>query len=66
VRVERQGSLVWQGGVASLRRFREDAREVQSGLDCGVVLAGFDSFEIGDLLVASEQVMRAESRALAS
>jgi translation initiation factor IF-2 len=60
VRVERAGSVLWQGGVASLRRFREDAREVQSGLDCGVVLAGFDQFEVGDLLVASEEVAQAE------
>jgi translation initiation factor IF-2 len=67
VRVERAGSVLWQGAVASLRRFREDVREVQSGLDCGVVLAGFDQFEIGDLLVASEEVAEAsEPRALAS
>jgi translation initiation factor IF-2 len=54
VRVEREGNVVWQGGVASLRRFREDVREVREGLDFGLVLAGFDSFEVGDLLVASE------------
>jgi translation initiation factor IF-2 len=54
VRVEREGSTVWQGGVASLRRFREDVREVREGLDFGLVLAGFDAFEVGDLLVASE------------
>jgi translation initiation factor IF-2 len=66
VRVERAGDVLWQGGVASLRRFREDVREVQSGLDCGVVLAGFDQFEIGDLLVALEEVASAEPHALAS
>jgi translation initiation factor IF-2 len=67
VRVERAGSVVWQGGVASLRRFREDVREVQSGLDFGAVLAGFDQFEIGDLLIASEETStRAEARAFAS
>jgi translation initiation factor IF-2 len=62
VRVERAGSVLWQGGVASLRRFREDVREVQSGLDCGVVLAGFDQFEIGDGLVAFEEVAEREPR----
>jgi translation initiation factor IF-2 len=68
VRVEREGILVWQGGVASLRRFREDVREVREGLDFGLVLAGFDSFEIGDLLVATEleAPARAEPHALAS
>jgi translation initiation factor IF-2 len=66
VRVERAGSVLWQGGLASLRRFREDVREVQSGLDCGAVLAGFDQFEIGDALVALEEVAQTEPRALAS
>jgi translation initiation factor IF-2 len=54
VRVERAGSVVWQGGVASLRRFKEDVREVHEGADFGIVLAGFDQFEVGDVLVASE------------
>jgi len=53
LRVERAGALVWQGKIASLRRFRDDAREVREGVDCGIVLDGFDQFEIGDLLVAS-------------
>jgi translation initiation factor IF-2 len=66
VQVQRGSDVVWQGGVASLRRFRDDVREVQSGLECGVVLAGFDQFEIGDLLVASEEVARSEPHALAS
>jgi translation initiation factor IF-2 len=67
VRVERAGGVLWQGGIASLRRFREDVREVQSGLECGVVLAGFDQFEVGDVLVALEEVAWTEpqSRALA-
>ncbi|HEU4583815.1 MAG TPA: translation initiation factor IF-2 [Polyangiaceae bacterium] len=53
LRVERAGARVWQGNIASLRRFRDDAREVREGFDCGIVLDGFDQFEIGDLLVAS-------------
>jgi translation initiation factor IF-2 len=54
LRVERAGSVVWQGGVASLRRFKEDVREVHEGADFGIVLAGFDQFEVGDVLVAFE------------
>jgi translation initiation factor IF-2 len=53
VRVERAGQLVWRGNIASLRRFREDVREVRDGADCGIVLNGFDQFEIGDVLVAA-------------
>jgi translation initiation factor IF-2 len=65
VQVRRGSDVVWQGGVASLRRFRDDVREVPSGLECGVVLAGFDQFELGDVLVASEQVAQGEPQALA-
>jgi translation initiation factor IF-2 len=66
VQVLRGSDVVWQGGVASLRRFRDDVREVQSGLECGVVLAGFDLFGIDDVLVASEEVASNEPHALAS
>ena len=69
IRVERAGSVVWQGGVASLRRFRDDVREVAAGVDCGVVLAGFSDLEIGDVLVAIETAApaaRPAAHALAS
>jgi translation initiation factor IF-2 len=62
LRVERAGAVVWQGNIASLRRFREDVREVRDGLDCGIVLDGFDAFEIGDVLVASVVERTAPSR----
>jgi translation initiation factor IF-2 len=68
VRVERAGSVLWQGAVASLRRFREDVREVREGVECGIVLDGFAAFEIGDVLVATElgSASRFEAPALAS
>ena len=53
LRVERAGALVGQGNIASLRRFREDVREVRDGHECGIVIGGFDQFEVGDLLIAS-------------
>ena len=54
--------------VASLRRFREDVREVREGVECGIVLAGFADFEIGDVLVATEvgSATRLDAPALAS
>jgi len=54
LRLERAGNVLWQGGLTSLRRFREDVREVAEGLECGIVLAGFSELEPGDVLVASE------------
>ena len=54
LRLERAGDVLWQGSALSLRRFREDVREVAEGFDCGIVLAGFSELEPGDVLVASE------------
>jgi translation initiation factor IF-2 len=50
VRVMRDGHVVWEGRVRTLKRFKEDVREVQSGYDCGVGLDGFDAFQEGDVL----------------
>jgi translation initiation factor IF-2 len=54
VRVVRSGQVIWDGEVASLRRYTEDVREVREGFECGIALAGFDAFEIGDKLVCYE------------
>lgn len=50
VRVHRAGTVIFNGQVASLRRFKEDVREVNAGLECGVGVEGFDDFAIGDIL----------------
>jgi len=50
VRVTRGGEVVAESDVSSLRRFKDDAREVQSGYECGITLANFDSFQEGDVL----------------
>jgi len=50
VRVRRDDQVLFDGAVASLRRFKEDVREVSTGMECGVSLDGFDDFEVGDTL----------------
>jgi translation initiation factor IF-2 len=50
----RDGTVVWTGRVASLRRFQEDVREVQSGFECGIVLENFADIKENDLLEAYE------------
>ncbi|NPV06633.1 MAG: translation initiation factor IF-2 [Anaerolineae bacterium] len=52
VRVIRGGEAIWEGGVASLRRFTEDVREVREGFECGVGLDGFSDLREGDVLEA--------------
>jgi len=50
VRVWRQGQVVSESTVSSLRRFKDDVREVAAGYECGVGLEDFNEFEIGDVL----------------
>jgi translation initiation factor IF-2 len=50
VRVMRDGEVVTDTKVASLKRFQEDAREVQTGFECGIMLEDFAGFQVGDTL----------------
>ena len=50
VRVLRAGKTVFDGRIASLKRFTEDAREVLTGFECGVMLDGFEDVHVGDIL----------------
>jgi translation initiation factor IF-2 len=50
VRVQRNGETVNETTVASLRRFKDDVREVATGYECGVGLKDYDEFEVGDML----------------
>ncbi len=50
VRVVREGEVVFDGMMASLKHEQEDIREIREGFECGIGLKGFDSFEIGDIL----------------
>ncbi len=63
VRVVRDGTVIYDTTVASLRRFNEDAREVAAGYDCGIVLANFQDLKEGDVLETYET--RLEERQLA-
>jgi translation initiation factor IF-2 len=50
IRVIRDGVPVYSGRVASLRRFKEDVREVQSSMECGIRVENFDDVKVGDIL----------------
>ena len=47
-RVRRGGELIYNGVIASLRRFQDDVKEVKSGLECGIRLDNFNDFAPGD------------------
>jgi len=63
VRVVRDGTVINETTIASLKRFNEDAREVASGFECGIVLANFQDIKEGDVLEVYET--RKVERALA-
>jgi translation initiation factor IF-2 len=52
VRILRGGEKVWEGKIASLKRIKDDAREVASGFECGIQLEGRDDIQEGDLIQA--------------
>ena len=63
VRVVRDGTVIYETTIASLKRFNEDAREVAAGFECGIVLANFQDIKEGDVLEVYET--RKVERALA-
>ncbi len=52
VRLLRNQKVVFDGRIASLKRFQEDVREVRAGFECGIGLEGFDDIQVGDVIEA--------------
>jgi len=51
-RLIRDSAVVWQGRLASLRRFKDDVSEVKAGMECGIALDRFNDIKVGDLIEA--------------
>jgi translation initiation factor IF-2 len=56
VRVVRDGTVLYEGNIASLKRFRDDVRSVREGFECGVGIENFNDVKEGDLLEFFETV----------
>ena len=54
VRLVRDGTVVHETAIAQLKRFKEDAREVSEGFECGILLEGFNDLKEGDVLEVFE------------
>ena len=50
----RDGAVVYDGRIATLRRFKDDVREVAEGFECGIGLENFQDMKEGDLIEAYE------------
>jgi translation initiation factor IF-2 len=49
-RIIRHGEVAFESSMASLRRFKDDVKEVPAGFECGVGIEGYNDFEIGDVI----------------
>ncbi len=60
IRVIRDSVEIYDGGIASLKRFKDDVKEVREGLECGIAVENFNDIKVGDVLEAYkvEQVSR--------
>lgn len=56
VRFLRDGTIIWKGDITSLKRFKEDAREVREGFECGIGLSDFQDLKPGDLIETYQDV----------
>ena len=54
VRLVREGTIVYDGRIGSLKRFKDDAREVEEGFECGITIENFQDIKEGDVLEAYE------------
>jgi translation initiation factor IF-2 len=55
VRFLREGVVIWKGAITSLRRFKDDVREVQAGFECGIGLSDYQDLKEGDLIEPYEE-----------
>lgn len=56
VRIVRDGVVIWEGSLTTLKRFKDDAREVAAGYECGMSFANYQDFREGDLVEVFELV----------
>ncbi|WP_113660810.1 translation initiation factor IF-2 [Pedobacter nanyangensis] len=56
IRIVRDGVVIYTGELASLKRFKDDVKEVSKGYECGLNIQNFNNIEVGDIVEAYEQV----------
>ncbi|MCK4237126.1 MAG: translation initiation factor IF-2 [Candidatus Krumholzibacteria bacterium] len=62
IRIRREGEVVYKGAITSLKRFKDDVKEVQTGFECGIGVGAFEGLAEGDILEA--YVEEAHSRTI--
>jgi len=61
IRLIRDGKVIYRGQIASLKRFKDDAREVKEGFECGIGIERYDDVKVGDQIECLEVVEEART-----
>jgi translation initiation factor IF-2 len=56
VRIVRDGTIIYDGKLASLRRFKDDVKSVKTGYECGIGIEGFQDLKVGDVIETYRKV----------
>ncbi len=56
VRITREGEQIFEGELASLKRFKDDVKEVVMGQDCGLNIENFNDIKVGDIIEGYEEI----------
>ena len=56
IRLVRDGIVIFTGELSSLKRFKDDAKEVTSNMECGLVVKNYNDVKVGDIVEAFEEV----------
>ena len=56
MRVIREGIVRYTGELGSLKRFKDDAKEVVAGLECGLSIQGYNDVQVGDIIEGFEEI----------
>lgn len=59
-RLLRDGEEVWHGNIASIKRGKEDVKEIKKGFECGILLENFNAIEEGDVIQAYEIIYKSQ------
>ncbi|MCF6172784.1 MAG: hypothetical protein L3J44_03240, partial [Campylobacteraceae bacterium] len=56
VRLIREGSIIYESTVSSLKRFKDDVKEVAKGYECGIGIDGYHDIKVGDFIESFKEV----------
>ncbi|HNI44959.1 MAG TPA: hypothetical protein PK230_09710, partial [Chitinophagales bacterium] len=56
IRLLRDGIIMHTGTIASLKRYKDDVKEVFSGMECGIAIKNFQDIQVGDLIEGFDEI----------